>query len=83
MRQIADEAIKPFYDATLDSRYTSANIRYKEQVRAELRSSPEYEEVKTEIETCLESVDDAIEELKAAQADGIERLRTTPVAQFE
>jgi hypothetical protein len=83
LRQIALDATKPFFDETLRSRYTLASIRYREQVEAELRSAPEYQQVEAEIETCLESVNDAIEELKAAQEDGIERLRMTPVAQFE
>jgi hypothetical protein len=83
LRRIARDAIKPFFDETLDSRRHAAESRYREQVKAELQASPEYEEVKAEIETCLESVNEAIDQLKAAQEDGIERLRMTPVAQFE
>jgi hypothetical protein len=83
LRQIAEDATKPFFDDTLFSRYHRASVSYTTKVKAELLAAPEYEEVKAEIETCLESVNDAIEELKAAQQDGIERLRMTPVAQFD
>jgi hypothetical protein len=83
LRQIAEDAIKPFYDDTLSYRYLRASYQYGQKVEAELQSSPVYEEVKTEIETCLESINDAVAELKAAQEDGIERLRMTPVAEFE
>jgi hypothetical protein len=83
LRQIAEDAIKPFFDATLYSRHHRASDRYRQQVEAELRSAPEYEEVKAEIEASLESVNDAIANLKAAQEDGLERLTMTPMAEFE
>jgi hypothetical protein len=65
-----------------DTRYWRASDQYREQVKAELQAAPEYAQVQAEIETCLESVNDAIDQLKAAQEDGIDRLRMTPVAQF-
>jgi hypothetical protein len=83
LRQIAEDATKPFFDQTLYSRYHHASDRYTAKVRAELLAAPEYEEVQAEIETCLQSVEDAVENLKAAQRDGIERLKMTPVAQFD
>jgi hypothetical protein len=83
LRQIARDAIKPFFDETLSSRYYRASHQYREKVKAELEAAPEYEEVKAEIETRLQSVEDAIDEFKAAQQDGVDRLRMTPVAQFE
>jgi excisionase family DNA binding protein len=83
LRQIALDAIKPFFDETLDSRRSEAANRYRQQVKAELEASPEYEGVKAEIEICLDLINEAINELKAAQQDGIERLNMTPVAQFD
>jgi hypothetical protein len=83
LRQIAEDATKPFFDQTLHSRYHRASNRYTAKVKAELQAAPEYGEVQAEIGACLDSVNDAIDELKAAQQDGIERLRMTPVAQFE
>jgi hypothetical protein len=83
LRQIAEDAIKPFFDKTLYSRYSLANIKYRAKVKGELESSPEYEVVKAEIVDCLDSVNAAIEELKVAQQDGINRLRMTPIVQFE
>ena len=82
LRQIAEDAIKPFFDKTLLGRFHRADSQYREQVQAELEASPAYQEVKAEVEGCLESVNEAIDELKAAQEDGIERLRMTPVAEF-
>jgi hypothetical protein len=82
LRQIAEDAIKPFYDKTLVGRYWSAESRYSAQVKAELLAAPEYEEVRAEIEACLQSVNDAVEDLQAAQEDGTNRLRMTPVAEF-
>jgi hypothetical protein len=83
LRQIAEDAIEPFYDKTLLARFYRADSQYRRQVKAELLAAPEYGEVQAEIESSLELVNAAIEDLKAAQEDGTERLRMTPIAQFD
>ena len=67
LRQRAEDAIKPFFDKTLLGRFYQADSQYRHQVEAELRSSPEYEQVEAEMEACLESVKEAIDELKETQ----------------
>jgi hypothetical protein len=67
LREIAEEAIRPFYDATL-ARRTDRAQREWERAAAELLSDhPAYSQAQTEIETALEHVRQAVEEFHAVQ----------------
>jgi hypothetical protein len=67
LREIAWDAVRPFYDPTLDSRIRLAHTDWLSQAHSSLEAHPAYQQAQEQIEAALERVREAVEELGAIQ----------------
>jgi|SRR5271165_910212 len=69
LRQIALEAIKPFYDSTLQTRSIDASILWDREVTRRLEAQPDYQTAVDNISAARETLEEAAGALQAAQED--------------
>jgi hypothetical protein len=67
LRQIARDAVAPFYDPTLRNRVSSARWTWKAKAGKWLSEHPDYAEARADVEAALESVGQAVQFLREAQ----------------
>jgi hypothetical protein len=67
LREIAQDAVRPFYDPTLDRRVRRAQSDWLQQASELLEAHPVYQQARSEIESALERVREAVDQLRAIQ----------------
>jgi hypothetical protein len=67
LEEIAEEAIRPFYDASLAARTERAQRQWERDAAELLEAHPAYSSAQSEIETALDRVRLAVEEFHAVQ----------------
>jgi hypothetical protein len=67
LREIAQEAVGPFYDPTLDRRTRRAASDWLQQASRLLEAHPTYAQARVQIESALERVRKAVDQLHAIQ----------------
>jgi hypothetical protein len=75
LRQVAREAIAPFWDATLERRAQEAQAEWTRQAEEELHSHPSYEPACNAIREALTVVEEAVAKLRGAQKQAEQTLR--------
>ena len=85
LRQIARDAIAPFWDATLDRRARTAQSEWQREADEALRSHPRYEPACEKILAVRDDLERAVESLREAQDQAEADLTVTlpPVASIE
>ena len=85
LRQVARDAIAPFWDATLDSRATRAVIEWQEKADETLHNHPAYESACEKILEARDEIERPIEWLREAQQQAQADLTVAlpPVASIE
>jgi hypothetical protein len=74
LREIAENAIAPFYDFTLRSRAEQAASQWRQKAQTALDEHPDYQAVCDEVDEALEDLEAAIDRLHQVQQQGRERL---------
>ena len=69
LRDIAREAVEPFYDFGLNQRARQAETEWRQQAEVMLRDHPDYSSVCGEIEAALDQVTAAVERLRIPLPD--------------
>jgi len=82
LRAIAKDAIKPFWDDSLNGRTTRARDELMEAANAALKAHPDYEDACLEIESALEELESAKQELADAEDNAREKLESIRISNF-
>ena len=75
LRDAVFEAIKPFYDAELENRVSTAEAEWQEKADEALRSHPDYKDASERIIDAWQRVRDAAEELHSEQEQAARILK--------
>ncbi len=83
LRQIARDAIAPFYDDTLGNRIADAERDWRDQAERFLLDHPDYSALRSEVAGRLESARQAVEFFEAAQERASDLLGGIEPPSFE
>jgi hypothetical protein len=75
LRQAVFDAVRPFYDDTLDERVAAAEESWQEEAASALREHPDYGNLSAEVETAWQRAQAAVDELREAQDRAAEMLQ--------
>ncbi|MGD0109757.1 MAG: hypothetical protein ABSC06_37890 [Rhodopila sp.] len=75
LRQIAEDAIKPFFDETLGQRADKLRAEWQSRATAWFESQPSYAEATSRITEAREEMEDAVDALNDAQRLASEKLQ--------
>jgi hypothetical protein len=76
LRRIALDAIKPFFDSSLEDRERSSRLEWEDGARTWLEDLPAYTILRDQAETYHESADASVEALKDVVEEGIAQIQS-------